>query len=29
MYKKRGYVAVVEGILKEKNGTIKSYLKRN
>ena len=24
---KRGYVAVVEGILKEKSGTIKSYLK--
>lgn len=24
---KRGYIAVVEGILKEKSGTIKSYLK--
>ena len=26
---KRGYYAIVEGHLKEKNGTIKSYLKKN
>ena len=29
LVKSRGYYAIVEGILKEKNSTIKSYLKKN
>ena len=29
LVKSRGYIAIVDGILKEKKGTIKSYLKKN